>query len=143
MSQLAERRQEQPVSAQEAKDKVVENGSELRTQATSKAREEVDARSTQLAEQLQSMAQTMRRTASELRAQGQQGQSGVVDQVALRAEQFAGYLSDADPDQLVEDGRRYGGQVVSVARRQPLLIVPLGLFLGILGGRALQARSQA
>jgi glucan phosphorylase len=144
MTSLAERVEtQQPISPEAAKQAVKEKGQEVRTQASDRLRQEVDQRSSAAAEQLQSFAQTMRRTASELRAQGQHGQSGVVDQVAMRAEQFGGYLTDADADQLLEQAKSAGTRALDFARQQPLVVAVGGLGVGIVASRALRGGGQA
>ena len=141
MSQLAT--QDQPVTVEEAKEKAKEKGQELRTQASERAREEVQSRASSAGEQLQSLSQTLRRTASELRTQGQEGQATVIDQIAIRAEKVAGYLSQSEPDQLVEDARQYGRRGFELAKGQPWLIAPLGIGVGLLAARMLAGRGDS
>jgi hypothetical protein len=139
MTSLAERLEsQQPITAEDAKEAAKEKGQEVRTQASDRLRQEVDQRSTQAGEQVQTFAQTMRRTASELRAQGQQGQSGLLDQVATRAEQLGGYLTQADPDQLLEQVKTSGTRALDFVRQQPLVVAVGGLGVGILGSRLLR-----
>ena len=126
---------EQPISPAEAKEKVKEKGLELREQATSRAREQVQERASSAGQQLQSFSQTVRRTGAELRSQGQEGQGAVLDQIAMRTEQLAGYLSSADPDQLANDARQYGSRAIQFAKEQPWLIAPVGVGVGILVAR--------
>jgi hypothetical protein len=98
MTSLAEKLEsQQPMTADDAKEAVKDKSQEVRTQASDRLRQEVESRSSRAAEQMQSFAQTMRRTASELRAQGQQGQGSLFDQAAMRAEQLAGYLTTPMP----------------------------------------------
>jgi glucan phosphorylase len=139
MTSLAERLEsQQPITAEDAKEAAKEKGQEVRTQASDRLRQEVDQRSTQAGEQVQTFAQTMRRTASELRAQGQQGQSGLLDQVATRAEQLGGYLTQADADQLLEQAKTSGTRALDFVRQQPLVVAVGGLGVGILGSRLLR-----
>lgn len=133
--QLVERAQQQAVTAGEATEAVKAKGQEVREQATGRVRSEVQDRTSAAAEQVQSFAQTMRRTASELRAQGQEGQSAILDQVAIRGEELAGYLADAEPEQLLNDAREYGRRAFQVVRRQPWLIAPVGLGVGLVASR--------
>ena len=139
MSELeTQLRTQQPVTTDAAKGAVKEKGQELRTQVTSRLREQVDSRSGQAAEQVQSFAQTIRRTGSELRAQGQEGQGNVLDQVAMRAERVGGYLTQADADTLLSDVRRYGARAKDFVMQQRLLVASGGLTLGILASRLLK-----
>jgi hypothetical protein len=143
MTSLAERLEsQQPMTAEDAKEAAKEKGQEVRTQASDRLRQEVDQRSTQAGEQVQTFAQTMRRTASELRAQGQQGQSGLLDQVATRAEQLGGYLTQADPDQFLEQVKTSGTRALDFVRQQPLVVAVGGLGVGILGSRLLRRSGQ-
>lgn len=143
MTSLAERLEsQQPMTAEEAKEAAKEKGQEVRTQASDRLRQEVDQRSTQAGEQVQTFAQTMRRTASELRAQGQQGQSGLLDQVATRAEQLGGYLTQADADQLLEQVKTSGTRALDFVRQQPLVVAVGGLGLGVLASRVLRGSGQ-
>ena len=143
MSSLAERvESQQPVTTEDAKEAVKEKGQEVRTQATDRLRQEVDQRSTQAGKQVQSFAQTMRRTASELRAQGQEGQGGLLDQVAMRGEQLAGYLTQADADQLLEQAKSSSGRALEFARQQPLLVAVGGLGVGLVASRFVRSSGQ-
>jgi hypothetical protein len=144
MTTLAEKLEsQQPMTAEDAKEAVKEKGQEVRTQASDRLRQEVDQRSSQAGEQVQNFAQTMRRTASELRAQGQQGQSGILDQVAVRAEQLAGYLTRADADQLLDQAQSSGRRAVQFARQQPLFTTVGGLALGLVASRVVGGGGQS
>jgi hypothetical protein len=143
MSTLMEKVESQePVTAEDAKEAVKEKGQEVRTQTSNRLRQEVEQRATEAGEQVQTFAQTMRRTASELRAQGRQGQSGLFDQVAMRAEQFGGYLTQADADQLFEQAKSTGSRALDVARQQPLLVAVGGLGLGLVASRLVGGGAQ-
>lgn len=126
---------EQPVSPEEAKEKVKEKGMQVREQATSRAREQVQQRASTAGQQLQSFSQTVRRTGAELRTQGQEGQAALRDQIGMRSEQLAGYLSNADPDQLLNDARQYGSRALQFVKQQPWLIAPVGIGAGLLASR--------
>lgn len=143
MTQRMEQTPQQPISAEEAKEKAKEKGQELKTQATERARQEVDSRSAQAAQQVQSFAQTLRRSSAELRAQGQEGQATSLDQVALRAEQLGGYLTQADPDNLLDDAKQYGSRAKEFARQQPWLVTGGGLILGVVISRALKSATSS
>ena len=131
--------EQQPVSPQELKEKAQEKGQEVKGQAGQRVREQVDERSRQAAEQVRTLAQTLRRNASELRTQGQQSQAAAIDQLAIRAEQLAGYLSDADPDKLLDDAKSLGSKVKELAKKQPLVIAAFGLLAGAAGSRLIGA----
>ena len=103
-------------------------------QARSRLRDQVDQRSTQAGDQVQSAAQDVRKVAEQLRGQGKETPARVAEQVADRAESFGSYLRDAD-------GERLLGDVEAVARRQPWLVAAGGLALGFVASRFLKASS--
>lgn len=136
---ITEQARQEPVSPEEVKQKAQEKGQELKSQAGERVREQVDTRAKQAGEQAQSLSQTLRRTSSELRTQGQQSQATVIDQVAIRAEQLAGYLTQADADTLLNDVKSYGSRLKDFARQQPLVVAGAGLALGLVGSRVVKS----
>jgi hypothetical protein len=103
-------------------------------QARGRLRDQVDQRSTQAGDQVQSAAQDVRKVAEQLRGQGKETPARVAEQVADQAESFGSYLRDAD-------GERLLGDVEAVARRQPWLVAAGGLALGFAASRFLKASS--
>jgi hypothetical protein len=103
-------------------------------QGRSRLRDQIDQRSTQAGEQVQSTAQDVRKVAEQLRGQGKETPARVAEQVADRAESFGTYLRDADGERLLRD-------VEDVARRQPWLVAASGLVLGFAASRFLKASS--
>ena len=103
-------------------------------QARSRLRDQVDQRSTQAGDQVQSTAQDMRNVAEQLRGQGKDTPARVAEQVADRAESLGTYLRDADGERLLRD-------VEDFARRQPWLVAAGGLTLGFAASRFLKASS--
>jgi hypothetical protein len=103
-------------------------------QARGRLRDQVDQRSTQAGDQVQSAAQDVRKVAEQLRWQGKETPARVAEQVADRAESFGSYLRDAD-------GERVLGDVETFARRQPWLVAAGGLALGFAASRFLKASS--
>ncbi|HEX2112582.1 MAG TPA: hypothetical protein VHF67_13635 [Gaiellaceae bacterium] len=111
-----------------------EKAQELRGQASGRMREQVDTRSTQAGEQVQSLADAIRRTGETLRNEGKEGPARLTDGAAERAERLGGYLSESDADRILRD-------VEDFARRQPWLVAAGGFVLGLLGSRVLKASS--
>jgi hypothetical protein len=145
MSQLATKTDE-PVGLAEATELAKEKGTEVKEQASDRLRQQAQERSQQIGEGAQSLSQTLRRTASELRAQGQGGQSQIFDQAAIRAEQLGGYLTQSDPEQMLEDVRSYAGRTASFLRQQPLLLAAAGVATGLAGTKMasrIRSRQQA
>ena len=101
-------------------------------------RRQVDQRSTQAGEQASSVAETLRNTASQIRAEGDPQKlrlASAADQGADRLERVGAYLTDADAEDLLN-------RVEDVARKQPWLIAGAGLLVGIAAARVLKASSQ-
>jgi hypothetical protein len=103
-------------------------------QARSRLRDQIDQRSTEAGDQVQSTAQDVRKVAAQLRGQGKETPARVAEQVADRAESLGTYLRDADGERLLRD-------VEDVARRQPWLVAASGLVLGFAASRFLKASS--
>jgi hypothetical protein len=103
-------------------------------QARGRLRDQVDQRSTQAGDQVQSTAQDMRNVAEQLRGQGKDTPARVAEQVADRAELLGTYLRDTDGERLLRD-------VEDFARRQPWLVAAGGLALGFAASRFLKASS--
>lgn len=100
-------------------------------------RTQVNTRSTQAGEHAQSIAETLRHTATQLRQTGDEQKvryAGIADQNADRLERVGGYLTESDAEELLS-------RVEELARRQPWLVVGTGLVLGIATARFLKASS--
>ena len=107
---------------------------ELRGQAGSRLREQVDTRSTQAGEQVRSLAGAVRTTGESLRSEGKERPAKVAEQAAEKAERLGGYLHESDADRILAD-------VESFARRQPWLIAAAAGALGFLAARFLKTSS--
>jgi hypothetical protein len=121
-------------TAQQAQQKVQEKAQEVRGQVSSRVREQVDTRSTQVGEQITSVADAMRRTGQSLRDEGNDAPAKITDAVAERANRLGGYLRESDADAILRD-------VENLARRQPWLFAAGGLALGLVASRFLKASS--
>ena len=126
--QLQERAQ--PVVGQ-AKQKAQERAEQVRGQARTRISGELDTRSTQAGEQVQSLSQAVRSTAEQLRGQGQERPAKVAEQAAERAERLGGYLTESEGERILED-------VQDFARRQPWLVAGAGALVGLLAARFLK-----
>ena len=135
MSQVMERGQADALTAQEAKEKVKEKGSELREQASERLRGELESRTETATDEMRSFAQTLRRTAADLRAEGSTGQSQIFDQVAAQVERVGGYLANAEQEKLRADAVEYGRRSVGFVRQQPWVVAPIGLGIGLVASR--------
>jgi translation initiation factor 2B subunit (eIF-2B alpha/beta/delta family) len=142
MSEVMERSQVDALTAEEAKERVKEKGSELREKASGRLRDEVEVRTESASEQIRSFVQTLRRTAAELRAEGSNGQSQIFDQVAAQVERVGAYLTNAEQEKLRSDAVEYGRRGIGVVREQPWLVAPLGLGVGLFASRFRRSGSQ-
>jgi len=96
---------------------------------------QVDDRSTQIGQQIGSVAQDLRNVGDQLRQSGTVGAAaGYVDQGADLIERVGRYLEDADSDRLIGDLENY-------ARRQPWAIAAAALVAGFAASRFLKTSS--
>ncbi len=107
---------------------------QISTQVTTQVREQLAVRSTQAGEQLSSLSTALRNSTSELRSQGNDTPAQLLTPVVDKAEQLAGYLKTADPDQLLYDLEDFG-------RKQPWMVIVGGIAAGFLASRFLKASS--
>jgi len=130
-------------AAAEAKDKGEELVSTAQEQITAKAhelggeanfqvREQLDQRSTQAGEQLQSIGKTLQSGANQLRSEGKEMPARVVEEVARRADDVGGYLQSAEADRIL-------GDIEGFARRRPWLTAGVGALAGFLASRFVKA----
>jgi hypothetical protein len=129
-----------PVTEQ-AQEKVKEGAQAAREQAQSaaqqaqaRAREQVDQRTTEAGERLQTTAGDARSMAEHLRREGKDGPARLAEQAADRADSIGGYLSEADADRLIRDVER-------LARKNPWAVMAGGLALGFAASRFVSASS--
>jgi ElaB/YqjD/DUF883 family membrane-anchored ribosome-binding protein len=107
---------------------------DLRRQASERARDTVDRRSTEMGGQLTSAADAVRQAGSRLRDEGSGGAATVVEAVADRAERLGGYMTEASADRMLGDAE-------SFARRRPWLVAGAAATIGFLASRVLKASS--
>jgi hypothetical protein len=115
-----------------ALDEAKEAGGQVVSDVSSRAREELDRRSTQVGDRAGSAATDVRDIAQSLRDKGRDGPARLADDAAERIERFAAYLREADTDRIIGDAR-------SFSRRQPALVVAGAAVIGIMAGRLLKA----
>jgi len=119
---------------QDAKEQAGEKIGEVQGQATSRARDEVDRRSTMAGEQVSGIADVARRMQDELSQEGKDPHAKVAGQVADNMDRLGGYLQRADADTLLRDIEDFG-------RRQPVALAAGGFVVGLLAARFLKASS--
>ena len=96
---------------------------------------QVDDRTTQIGQQIGSVAQDLRNVGDQLRQSGTVGlAAGYVDQGAELVERLGRYFEDADSERLIGDLENY-------ARKQPWAIAAAALVLGFAASRFLKTSS--
>jgi hypothetical protein len=119
-------------TAQEVQQQAGQKAHELKTQAGTKLRSELDDRSTQAGEQLSSTADAFRRVGGELRSEQKEGPARLAEQVADRAERAGRYLTETDGEGILRDVEQF-------ARRRPWLVAVTGAAVGFLASRFVKA----
>ena len=97
-------------------------------------KEQVDQRSTQAGQQVNTVADDVRTVAGELRNQGKDKPAQYADQAAERVQSVGQWLERSDGDQILRD-------VEGFARRNPWAVAAGGLVLGLAASRFLKASS--
>jgi ElaB/YqjD/DUF883 family membrane-anchored ribosome-binding protein len=115
-----------------AQEQVSAKAHELGGEASSQVREQLDQRSTQAGEQLQSIGKTLQSGANQLRSEGKDVPARVVEEVARRADDAGGYLQSAEADRIL-------GDIEGFARRRPWLTAGVGALAGFLASRFVKA----
>ena len=121
--------------AKQAKDTVVEKGSEAVHQAKDKTRAFAEERKTQLGERIHGYGSSIRRAADKLRDEEDPNIAHYADVVADKLDQAADYVQSRDPGMILRD-------VENAARRRPEIFFG-GMFLaGLVLSRFLKASSE-
>jgi hypothetical protein len=97
-------------------------------------KEQVDQRSTQAGQQVNTVADDVRTVAGELRNQGKDTPARYAEQAAERVQGVGQWLERSDGDQLLRD-------VEGFARRNPWAMAAGGVVLGLAASRFLKASS--
>jgi len=97
-------------------------------------KEQVDQRSTQAGQQVNTVADDVRTVAGELRNQGKDKPAQYAEQAAERVQNVGQWLERSDGDQILRD-------VEGFARRNPWAVAAGGVVLGLAASRFLKASS--
>src|SRR4051795_1519105 len=97
-------------------------------------KEQVDQRSTEAGQQVNTVADDVRTLAGELRNQGKDKPAQYAEQAADRVQSVGQWLERSDGDQILND-------VEGFARRNPWAVAAGGLVLGLAASRFLKASS--
>jgi len=120
--------------ARTAVESVRENAGSAAETAKSRAREQLDRRSTQWGESVSGTASDVRSVSDELRKQGKEGPAKAADKAADQAERIGAYLKENDAEALLHDIEDFG-------RQRPWAVAGIGLLVGIAAARMLKASS--
>jgi hypothetical protein len=118
----------------QAQQQVQEKAQDVKGQASQKAREQIDARSTEIGGHVGSLGKALRRAAEQLDGEGKGAPAAVARQAAGQVERLGGYLENSSSD-------RFLGDVESFARRRPWVACGVGALLGLAASRFLKASS--
>ena len=130
-----EAKEQAQAKAKEVAGKAQDQMGRAADRAQGRLREQVDARSTDAGERVNSAAGDARSVAEELRKQGKDAPARYAEQAADRAERVGDWLRDSDGDHIL-------GDVEDFARRNPMALVAGGLALGFMAARLLKASSR-
>jgi hypothetical protein len=125
----------------QAQEKVQEGAQQITEQARQAAvpvkeriREELSARSTQVADQAGALGQALRSSSDQLHSQGQSEVARLPEQAAQVIERCADYLRHSEGDRILQD-------IEDVCRRQPWAVLLGGSAVGFAASRLLKASS--
>jgi ElaB/YqjD/DUF883 family membrane-anchored ribosome-binding protein len=124
----------QEVAAQ-AKEQVQERADEVKGKALDRVREQLDTRSTDLGNQMASLAEALRKAAQHLEGDGRQSGAKVAHQAAGQVERLASYLTNSKSDRFLGDIERFG-------RERPWAAGAISAAAGFVGARFLKASSE-
>ena len=117
-----------------AQEQITEKAHELGGKAEFQLREQLDERSTQAGEQVQSLGKALQSSANQLRSEGKDTPARVVDEVARRADDLGSYLQAAQADRFLHD-------IETFARRRPWVAAGIGALAGFAASRFVKASS--
>jgi hypothetical protein len=111
-----------------------EKAQDVKGQASDKAREEIDSRSTALGEHVHSLGQALRRSVDQLDGEGRGAPAGIARQAAAQVERLGLYLKDSSSDRFLNDVESFG-------RGRPWAAGGVGALVGFAASRFLKASS--
>lgn len=123
-------------AATQAKEQVQQKADEVRGKASVRVREQLDERSTQLAEQVSPFGEALRRAAQHLQSEGNGSGATAANRAAEQVERLSAYLQRSGSERLLADLERFG-------RRRPWAAGAAGLVAGFVGARFLKASSES
>ena len=129
VAEVKEKGEELVSSAQE---QISTKAHELGGEASFQIREQIDQRSTETGEHIQSIGKVLHSSANQLRSEGNDMPAKVVEEVARRRDDLGNYLRSAQADRILDDIERF-------ARRRPWVTAGVGVLAGFVASRFLKA----
>jgi hypothetical protein len=108
---------------------------EVKGQAGDRVRDQVDRRSTEVGEQVGSVAEALRGTGEKLREDGKDMPARLAEGSADQAERLGAYLRDSDADTILRGVEDFG-------RRRPMVFAAGAAIVGFVASRFLRASSE-
>ncbi len=115
-----------------AQEQISTKAQELGGEAKFQIREQLEQRSTETGEHVQSIGKVLHSSANQLRSEGNDMPAKVVEEVARRTDDLGNYLRSAQADRILDDIERF-------ARRRPWVTAGVGVLAGFVASRFLKA----
>jgi ElaB/YqjD/DUF883 family membrane-anchored ribosome-binding protein len=115
-----------------AQEQISTKAQELGGEAKFQIREQLDQRSTETGEHVQSIGKVLHSSANQLRSEGNDIPAKIVEEVARRADDLGNYLRSAQADRILDDIETFG-------RRRPWITAGVGALAGFVASRFLKA----
>jgi ElaB/YqjD/DUF883 family membrane-anchored ribosome-binding protein len=119
---------------QEAASSAQEKASELRDKGSTRLRDQLETRTSEVGAQAKSVAEALRRSGENLQEENRSA-ARVVSGAADRVERLGGYLEQRRGEEIVRD-------VENFARSRPWLIAGVGMLVGVAAARFVKASSE-
>jgi hypothetical protein len=119
----------------QAQQQVQEKAQQAKSDVGGRLREQLDERSNQAGEQVQSFAVAMRRTSDKLHEDGNDGAARYAEQVAGYVERAGTYLKEKSADSIFSDAE-------DLACRRPWMIAGGAVIVGLVASRFLKASGE-
>ena len=113
---------------------VQDKASDMKGKAVHATREQIDTRTTDLGDQVHSVADALRRSAEQLDEDGKSGPAGIARRAAGQADRLSAYLKNSSSDRFLDD-------VEAFARKRPWAAGGIGAVVGLAASRFLKASS--
>lgn len=119
---------------EQAQEKVQQTAMKAKETSASYLREQTEMRAAQVSDQLDAVAQAMRKSGHQLHADGNEQAGKIVDGATSAMERVSGYLGEADGNKMLRDVENFG-------RRAPWGMIGIGVGIGLVAARFLKASS--